>query len=104
MTEGFMPIAVRLAWLLATNPNAEIRDGTEAVRLATKAYELTDHSDIETLDVLAAAYAENGNFDKAVKHARKAYRLAQSAKHVALANQIQNRLNLYLAKKPYRDQ
>lgn len=99
--KDFVPIEIELAWLLATEPNNEVRDGAEALRLAKKTYEQTDHSDIGTLDVLAAAYAENREFTKAVQLARKAYQLALSNQQKAIANQIQIRLNLYLAGKPY---
>jgi tetratricopeptide (TPR) repeat protein len=56
-----------LAWLLATCPDARYRDGDRASQLAEKACELADHVDAKCLCVLAAAYAEKGDFDDAVK-------------------------------------
>jgi serine/threonine protein kinase/tetratricopeptide (TPR) repeat protein len=61
-----------LAWRQATYPSAAIRDGAKAIENATKACELTDWNDGAYLDVLAAAYAEAGDFDNAVKHVRQA--------------------------------
>jgi len=88
-------IATRLAWLLATSPRPELRDGDEAVRLATAAAELTVYGDLETLDVLAAAYGELGRFDEAIETARRASRLASSARRMDLVRQIQGRLKSY---------
>ena len=56
-----------LAWLLATCPQPHFRDGRKAVGYATKACELTQWNDAASLDTLAAACAEAGDFDDAVK-------------------------------------
>src|SRR5262249_42559560 len=55
------------AWFLATSPDARVRDGPRAVASATRACELTGWTDPVTLDTLAAAYAEVGDFDRAVR-------------------------------------
>jgi tetratricopeptide (TPR) repeat protein len=55
-----------LAWLLATAPSAELRNGVEAVRMAERACELTGRQDPQKLKTLAAAYAETGNFPQAI--------------------------------------
>ena len=59
------------AWLLATNPNASIRDGAEAVILACRAAELSGSKTPEILGTLAAAYAEAGRFAEAAATAQK---------------------------------
>ncbi|MFQ5675292.1 MAG: tetratricopeptide repeat protein, partial [bacterium] len=104
-TRGLFSIALRLAWLLAIDPDAKLRDGSQAMLLAKKACEKTDYSNPAALDVLAAAYAETGKFDQATKLARKASRLAsQSERFANLAPGIQRRIALYVKNRPYRRQ
>ena len=92
-----------LAWILATHEDAEIRDGTEAVRLAKQACHLADYKVPRCLDTLAAAYAETGQFDQAVKTAEQAIQLTQSSGEEKRTKEIQTRLELYKAGLPYRE-
>ena len=55
------------AWLLATCPEAHLRDGIKAVDYATKACDATQWKDPDCLGTLAAAYADAGDFKQAVK-------------------------------------
>jgi 4-amino-4-deoxy-L-arabinose transferase-like glycosyltransferase len=55
-----------LAWILATDPDDRIRDGREAVALAQRVSTLTHFADPAVLDTAAAAWAEIGDFDKAI--------------------------------------
>ncbi len=57
------------AWMLATNPNASIRDGAEAVELAQRAVQLSEGREPAVFGTLAAAYAEAGRFAEAVQTA-----------------------------------
>ena len=67
-----------LAWILATNPKAEIRNGAEALRLAQRACELAGHPDPRYLSALEVAYAEVGRFDDALKTAQQIQQLPAS--------------------------
>ena len=89
-----------LAWILATNPDAQWRDGAEAVRLAERACALTENRDADALDTLAVAYAEAGRFEDAVRAAHQA--LDRPDVPSGLADQIRARLALYQAGQAYR--
>ena len=86
-----------LAWLLATCPDGGLRDATRAIKLAGQAAQSTRYADPSMLDTLAAAYAESGAFDKAIDIQRKAIALTS----VASRDDLQKRLNLYLAGRAY---
>jgi tetratricopeptide (TPR) repeat protein len=88
------------AWLLATCPDDQIRDGQRAVQLATKACDLSKWKKYAYVDTLAAAYAETGDFEQAVKYQK----LAASMDEIPEDNRtnVQNRIDLYLRHKPYR--
>ena len=87
-----------LAWLMATCPDAKYRDGAAAVKYATQICELSRFEDWGALDTLAAAHAEAGNFDEAVKREQQALDLAPDPDKPT----CQDRIALYEAKKPFR--
>jgi cytochrome c-type biogenesis protein CcmH/NrfG len=92
-----------LAWLLATCPEASLRDGPEAVRLALEACELTRFRRTIMVGTLAAAYAEAGRFPEAVATAQQACALAADEGDGALLARNQQLLGLYRASKPYHE-
>ena len=94
-------IAMRLAWLLATSPDAELRNGRQAIELAKSACEESDFKDPEALDVLAAAYAETGQYEKAVNTARDALDKAAAMNEQERAD-IEYRLKDFQSRRPYR--
>jgi tetratricopeptide (TPR) repeat protein len=89
------------AWLLGTCPDQRYRDGKKALELATKACELTDWKAPAYLDTLAAAYAETGDFDKAVEWAQKALKDAEFEKKSG--DETRERLKLFKDKIPFRE-
>jgi tetratricopeptide (TPR) repeat protein len=91
------------AWVLATSPEETLRDGAEAVRLATRAVELTHGNEPAYLDTLAAAYAEVGRFAEATRTARQALSLAERTSTQPLAEALRARLALYDASRPFRE-
>jgi hypothetical protein len=72
-----------------------VQDAKEAVVLAERADALTQHRDPSVLDVLAAAYAAAGLFDRAVPTARSALTAATLAQMSGLASEIVGRLAMY---------
>jgi len=86
------------AWLLATSDQAHIRNGELAVKYAEKACKLTNWSDPHALGTLAAAQAEEGNFEEAVKWEQK----AQALYTPEMKEKWAFLLEYYKAGKPYR--
>jgi spermidine synthase len=91
-----------LARSLATAEDPRYRDGARAVELALRACALTDNRHPQLLDTLAAAYAETGDFARAVETARKAVAIAQSAGRTEMAREIEGRLQSYSRGVPFR--
>ena len=90
-----------LAWLLATCPDDKVRDGKRAVELATKACEKTGWKLANNVDTLAAAYAEAGDFEQAVKFQKQA--LDDRTFAATAGTAARERVKLYAAGKPYRE-
>ena len=91
-----------LSWIYATNQNEKFRSGKQAVKLAEKLCRLQNYKHPLSLDALAAAYAEASKFDKAVLIAQKGLELALQMGPKELALGLENRLKLYHAGRPYR--
>lgn len=89
-----------VAWLLATAPDAKLRNGKRAVELATRACELTDWKNGSYVDTLAAAYAEAGNFAEAMRYQQLA--LANTEFEQSEGKNARNRLALYKKNRPNR--
>jgi protein O-mannosyl-transferase len=93
-----------LAWIYATSPRAELRNGAEAVRLAEQACQITQRQKTAILDTLAAAYAEAGRFQEAVQTTEELRALALSSHDAVAADTARQRLELYQSGKAYRDE
>jgi tetratricopeptide (TPR) repeat protein len=83
------------AYLLSVCPVPKYRDGIKAVRYATRACELTEWHNAQAIDTLAAAYAESGDFDKAIQFQKQADEMDKKADPARLA--------LYEKHQPVRD-
>ena len=87
-----------LAWIFATSTIDELRNGQRALELAEQACEVTKYQQAHVLSTLAAAYAELGNFEEALKWSTKAVEL--DPEEGQLARELEN----YREKKPWREQ
>jgi tetratricopeptide (TPR) repeat protein len=96
--EGAMRL---LGWFQSTCPDARFRKGAEAVKWAKRSCELTHWKDYGSMDGLAAAYAEYGDFEQAIKFELQALRVNQISKSDRL--KMEKRLSGFKEHKPYRD-
>jgi tetratricopeptide (TPR) repeat protein len=90
-----------LAWILATCPDAGMRDGARAVKLATRACEITHWKDRIALETLAAACAECQDFPAAVQLQQQALALRGDPNRIA---EGRLRLKLFEDEQPFRDE
>lgn len=90
-----------IAWLKATCSLDRYRDGKKALELATQACELTQWKNWRFLDTLSAAFAETGDFVKAVQWQQKAIEMAPQENKEELES-LRERLKLYQANQPCR--
>jgi Flp pilus assembly protein TadD len=92
-----------LAWILATCPEASVRNGAKAVKLAEQAARLSGSPDPIFIGTLAAAYAEAGRFPEAVATARRAQQLASGLSNPGLVSALQVQIGFYQSGSPFRD-
>ncbi len=98
---GDMEAQNNLAWLLATAPQASLRNGAKAVELARQANELAGGKNPVILGTLAAALAETGRYPEALETSRRALQLAGAQSNTALAGKLQFEMKLFQAGRPY---
>jgi Flp pilus assembly protein TadD len=89
------------AWELATHPDPRRRNGPRALRLAEQVAQLRGEQDPRVLEVLAAAYAETGQFALATARTQKAHALAAAAHQTERAAALEDRLHLYENNRPF---
>ncbi len=99
---AWIEVAHQLAWVLSTHDDPAVRNGTEAVSIARRLCQATEFKHPTSLDILAAAYAETGQFREAVKTARQALSLMTTDPRRPLAEAIQKRIQMYRERKPLR--
>jgi tetratricopeptide (TPR) repeat protein len=101
-----------LAWVLSTSTEDKLRDGKRAIELATQACEITDYKMPHIISTLASAYAEAGDFDKAIEWIEKGLEVNEKAREEKDADieaiddqkkSLEDELKSYKSKKPWRE-
>jgi Flp pilus assembly protein TadD len=92
-----------LVWVFATFPDDAIRSGAKAVALGKDALKLSGEKDPRIYRLLAAAYAENREFDKAIETAQRGSELATKQGNYGAANALESNIDLYRRNLPLRD-
>ncbi len=96
-------LALQLAWMLATSSDFSLRNGSKSIQLAEVICKNNNYQDPQSLEVLAAAHAEKGEFANAAKFAQRGYEIAAASGQVELANRIKGQLKYYEGSTPYRE-
>ena len=96
--------AQRLAWVLATAPEDQLRDATRARKLLTKHFAIKKSDSPYVWDTHAAVLAEERQFKKATVAAMHALNLAAPRKDNELTSAIQQRIASYQQQEPWRDE
>ncbi|HZN35306.1 MAG TPA: tetratricopeptide repeat protein [Pirellulaceae bacterium] len=91
----------QLAWLLATAPDAKVRDGAAALSLVDAIRQNPRRTDIQWHEVRAAALAELGRFDEATLEAARAVAAAESIRSKRLP-ELKLQLAGYQGHQPWR--
>ncbi len=94
---------VEAAWIRSTSIFDELRDGKSALKLAARACANTRDKDPYALTVLGVAYAEIGNFRKAIDATRKAVALYKEMEYLDEAENLMPRIELFQSKRPFRN-
>ncbi|MCA9186757.1 MAG: tetratricopeptide repeat protein, partial [Planctomycetales bacterium] len=88
-----------LAWVLATSPVDDLRNGERAIEFAKRACDETQYHAPHMLSTLAAAYAETGDFSTAIEWSQKAVDLEDGD----VKRQLSEELQSYRDGKPWRE-
>lgn len=91
-----------VGWLKATCPDQAMRNAKEAIEAAKTACELTDWEQWQCINTLAAAYAEAGDFEKAIAYQSQVLSTDQVSEDDR--NDMRQRLSLYRQGMPYHVQ
>ena len=97
----FVQARANLAWALATSPQTPLLSAV-AVKLAQQANQMTGGTNPAILQILAAAYAQNGKFSEAIETGQRSWQLATDQNKTALAEALRTELDLYQKNSPYR--
>lgn len=94
---------ISLAWVLATSPESDVRDGKSALELAQRASRAGAESNPMVYRVLAAAYAETGQYSAAIRTVEEGTQHADAEGKSGVAQLLQADLMLYQQDIPLRD-
>jgi spermidine synthase len=100
---NFLEAEVNLAWILASSPEASLRDGAKAVRLAAHSDQLAGGKNPKVLGTLAAAYAEAGQFGQAIATVQRALQADGADPRSPVSGMLRQALALYQSGAPLRD-
>ena len=92
----------RAAWVMATSSDASVRNGVRAIELAARAVAQTSGRDPIALDVLAAAYAEAGQFDRALEAIRRALALVPGTEASGVGSMLRSHGEMFVARQAVR--
>ncbi len=93
----------RAAWILATSPDASVRNGTRAMELARRVNQVSGGTDPVHLAIFAAACAEAGKFPEALAVAQQSLELAERANNKSLVESLRQQIELYQAGRPFHE-
>ena len=99
----FLEALANLAWVYASTSEHGLRNGPKAIELAEKANRVAGEPTAVNLRILAGAYAENGQFDKAIETAQHALQLAQRHDQAAVVQWLRREITLYESHSAYRE-
>lgn len=94
---------ISLAWILATAPEDPLRAGHDALALAKHAFQTSAGRNLMAYRVLAAAYAETGQFQAAINAAQEGAQRADEGGQSSIARLLRRDLSLYQQHTPVRD-
>ncbi|MBW2288297.1 MAG: hypothetical protein JRG80_09335 [Deltaproteobacteria bacterium] len=101
LRSDLLTVSNNLAWVLATTPEAHLRDPAGAITAGENAALLTEHADPAVLDTLAAAYASAGRFADAARTLEQAIKISREHESEASVREFVDRLALYRERRAY---
>jgi protein O-mannosyl-transferase len=90
----YVQARANLAWALATSPQSRLLK-VAAVKLAQQANDLTRGANATVLHILAVAYAQTGQYEKAIETAERSLQLASADNNAALADLLRTEIRSY---------
>ena len=97
-----LPALTNLAWALSTAAEPALRDGGSARKFAEEAVRLSGGNQPMVLHSLAAAFAETGEFSRAIETAEHAIEVAEAQGNYPLVDALRAEAKLYRAGEPSR--